>query len=1644
MDARMYRVMFSSSEFHLQVFTWRVLAVLMLFAFVLPVPNSLAAQEYVFEDLGPGIAVDINENGEVLVTPAYGTTVGPHLISAIGARRELPNPTVFSLSLSALNARGHVAGWVLGSSGLKAAVWDSAGAAKIFAGSGDMMGLDINDAGAIVLLRTSSAPQGLFLVEGGTERELAGGYRYVTSVAMKDAGAPWVVGAFSDGSSAGQRPVSWSDPRRPVQMGYVAGLREKTVPTTVNKLGMTVGYVGSQDSLNPFTEVTADALLWHEPSLKPEYLLPGQKSIAYDVSDDGFIVGAARVQNVNRAYVWRPDRSGYDLNSVLPEAEKNRGWVLSVARATNYAGEIVGGGILSGGVRAFRLRPTTAPRKSDLSVDVAGLTAPGRVGAEQPIEFAVKNAGSSEIDATLELSGSPYLPIELPNTQDCKMASRSRFLCGLRGLAAGETRRLTITAKYLNFGQFDWRANVAASIGEATPEDNTQVGSLSIVRAQTDSSAKYFIHDLGPVHPAAAVLPQISNRGDILIAETGVSSPGQFIRAGRNYPVGGAPNLALGSGGLIAMGGNGTLSASKLTWDTVSPVSDLTQVGASVKPKGVDNRGNVWAVVSDAAALKRVVVMAPDKNLTDISSPTDLSWFEPTGVNGAGTAAGYGWKKNGGGYLPLGMRAGAAPWRLRIDGWPGGKALAIASDGKMAGFVGSDASPRAAVWLDANTMLDIGQWAGSNSIALGINAKGAAVGAARNGTSSQFAFLVQYETMLDLNTAVAQDVGVTWVLKSATGINDVGDIVGMGVRNGESRAFMLRPNTASQLVVAPTSSPVSAPERGVAFGSRIAVDGNYMAVGDPADTSQGIAAGSVVVYQRSGDDWSRLRAMYPPNTDTSFGASLALKGSLLAVSARSYSYVSRDFSDPQRMWSAYAHGSLIPAVSSDGVNVANANLAVLDSSGQDFVLRSPGLGALDNVVFRGQTEALIHSRVDSYWQRVSLFSYTSLSPTTNPALFAEEKGTGPTVLQASQSRVALGLPNDNRLFLYRHENGEWIPEDTLSPPEGLTGSFGAAIALTDDILLVGAPDSGYASRASGVVYVYQRHGRAWVLETRIGAADAPIGAQFGAAVGLREFGDGLEVVVGAPGWASGDVTTGTGRVLTYRLDRKLPVVDVSLTTRIAPQHANVNDVVTFSFDLSNGSTGNTAHDVVVRCVPPPGQTATLVWKETSAQGELPEITVPVLAPTATESLICKTTLAAVGAYALRMYATLAKNEEDPDSADNAVSVPFKVELPKIELALEKTGATSPVYIGREAAFSFAVTNGRQQFAAHGVELSCVTAGDAVLKMEGPSERISIDGAYGHIATLEPGARVDLRCVTTQTRPRQIDVLVEVTWQQTESDIDANNNRIEHRLEIVAPGNLVLAIVGDQRRSIDKGSAAEIEYALSGGRFRATAEPILTVDGRAQPGAQVRQNQASIGTGAIVFDTAGLPRGDRMINVAWDVVDEAGDARQASASLTLNVRRAVAHFGSDLPSDYDFGSEIEIPVTLDHDQGAGRLGDYRWSLRKIDQTQVAVKGRLDSGIIKISSGSLEVGDYELVIFYDGEDAFPDGTMNIKFNSVGPGTRVPESTSSPDSTQSAGALDWPIVLMSIIVVAHRRRKRHWVLTRSCRSPFRPKAR
>jgi len=134
--------------------------------------------------------------------------------------------------------------------------------------------------------------------------------------------------------------------------------------------------------------------------------------------------------------------------------------------------------------------------------------------------------------------------------------------------------------------------------------------------------------------------------------------------------------------------------------------------------------------------------------------------------------------------------------------------LAINENGQIAGYAYFDISPGDgeyhAFFLENGTFLDLGTLGGTESAAQGINDDGQVVGFAANASGSNAAFIWDDGVLTDLNLLISPASG--WTLTEARGINNAGEIVGLGTIGGETHGFLLsiipEPSTVSFMACA--------------------------------------------------------------------------------------------------------------------------------------------------------------------------------------------------------------------------------------------------------------------------------------------------------------------------------------------------------------------------------------------------------------------------------------------------------------------------------------------------------------------------------------------------------------------------------------------------------------------------------------------------------------------------------------------------------------------------------------------------------------------------------------------------------------------------------------------------------------------------
>ena len=114
-------------------------------------------------------------------------------------------------------------------------------------------------------------------------------------------------------------------------------------------------------------------------------------------------------------------------------------------------------------------------------------------------------------------------------------------------------------------------------------------------------------------------------------------------------------------------------------------------------------------------------------------------------------------------------------------------------------------------------------------------------------------------------------------------------------------------------------------------------------------------------------------------------------------------------------------------------------------------------------------------------------------------------------------------------YVFHRTGSGWVEEAKLTSPAAAAGMFGSAVALYEDVAVLGDPSPGHHTTHPGEAYVFQRNGNAWVLQSpTLSASDATPGDHFGHSVAIN----GDYLVVGAPDANSGGVDCGGAYVFT--------------------------------------------------------------------------------------------------------------------------------------------------------------------------------------------------------------------------------------------------------------------------------------------------------------------------------------------------------------------------------------------------------------------------------------------------------------------------------------------------------------------------------
>lgn len=323
---------------------------------------------------------------------------------------------------------------------------------------------------------------------------------------------------------------------------------------------------------------------------------------------------------------------------------------------------------------------------------------------------------------------------------------------------------------------------------------------------------------------------------------------------------------------------------------------------------------------------------------------------------------------------------------------------------------------------------------------------------------------------------------------------------------------------------------------GEGFGASVAISGDWIVVGAPKDDHFGYDAGAAYVFRRVGPKWiEQDKLLGSPLVNGKFGSSVAIDGDWIVVGSPGGIAAHVHHRDDRGT----------PEDFSDDVWLLAALLHPPPSLWCCGFARSVDIDG-DLIV--------VGTRVNEY--------------------------------------------QVGRAYVFRWDGSEWLPDATLIGADTEKGdSFGYSVAVSGDVVVVGARDDDDAGDRSGSAYVFRYRGRRWVQGAKLVASDGEARDNFGTAVSTS----GDCILVGA----KNNRHTGGGRGSAY------------VFRRAARSWVEEDNLVGFDNVPFDGFGGSVAVDVGLVVVGSAGRAWAYLFPphgETSGQAEILLGLEPTLAP----------------------------------------------------------------------------------------------------------------------------------------------------------------------------------------------------------------------------------------------------------------------------------------------------------------------------------------------------------------------------------------------------------------------------------------------
>lgn len=311
------------------------------------------------------------------------------------------------------------------------------------------------------------------------------------------------------------------------------------------------------------------------------------------------------------------------------------------------------------------------------------------------------------------------------------------------------------------------------------------------------------------------------------------------------------------------------------------------------------------------------------------------------------------------------------------------------------------------------------------------------------------------------------------------------------------------------------------------FGQVVGLSGDTTVIGAPGDTPAGTGSGSAYVFIQAGGAWIVEAKLAPTDAGPGdrFGWSAAISGDTIIIGAPNDTPLGTDSG------SAYVFirtgGTWIVEAKLTGSGIAASGMFGWSVAIDGDTVAVGALGDISNGVDSGAT--YVFTRADGIWTEQAKL-------TANDAFAAANFGrsvalSGDTLAIGAPGNADKG-PNTGATYVFSRGDEAWTQQAKLTASDAsTTDNFGWSVSISGNTVAAGAFGDAAKGLDAGSVYIYTRNGTSWTEQANLTATGAAVNHKLGTSVSIS----GNNLVAGAPGDFQKGTDTGAAHVFTAQI-----------------------------------------------------------------------------------------------------------------------------------------------------------------------------------------------------------------------------------------------------------------------------------------------------------------------------------------------------------------------------------------------------------------------------------------------------------------------------------------------------------------------------